>query len=502
MAFASRGTPRREGAPGKRVASWVSLGLLFGLALPLPSCGTTFDILWSASIKVSAFLRAHPMATVSVSGSWVDFASTGLESSTFAAGLTSTFAFTAAAPASGNWQEVLVGEARGLKPGTWTIKTVITPSTDPRGAITCTNGVFLGFEGVENGVQLPTEVLVVEDSAMCVGPTGVFFGGGPRIDLGVGQIAVNPAPLPYVLEHFPATVLVQAANMGSRSETLRVDLAGPGTIQAVTAPGDMDPMPPGTTATRQFTWTPSGLGSSMATLLATVAPLTDEWDTSNNASSTIVMVLPNADMDTIPDASDNCRTVTNQAQEDCDGDGIGDACDDPEIRAFAPSCGLAAGERVSVVGFGFAGIQPSQIRIGGQPVAVVNSQTACSLVFANPVANPTGLVTIATNPAVQAPLCAPCPTPAIRAFDPVAGPAGTLVTAFGCGFGTGTLDVFLEPALGGMRVGPIAPQSQSPELVRFLVPTQVQPGTSYYVAFAIPPTGLIRSAGPFRVPIP
>ncbi|MCP3978439.1 MAG: hypothetical protein GY716_03775, partial [bacterium] len=37
--------------------------------------------------------------------------------------------------------------------------------------------------------------------------------------------------------------------------------------------------------------------------------------------------IPDADLDTIPDAIDNCPTVSNFTQDDADGDGIGDLCD-------------------------------------------------------------------------------------------------------------------------------------------------------------------------------
>lgn len=37
--------------------------------------------------------------------------------------------------------------------------------------------------------------------------------------------------------------------------------------------------------------------------------------------------LPDGDNDGIPDADDNCPNVSNSSQQDCDGDGIGNACD-------------------------------------------------------------------------------------------------------------------------------------------------------------------------------
>lgn len=54
-------------------------------------------------------------------------------------------------------------------------------------------------------------------------------------------------------------------------------------------------------------------------------------------SGTIILtgvnpVVPDADSDGVPDASDNCRQVANPIQSDADGDGLGDACDNcPDV---------------------------------------------------------------------------------------------------------------------------------------------------------------------------
>ncbi len=48
--------------------------------------------------------------------------------------------------------------------------------------------------------------------------------------------------------------------------------------------------------------------------------------------SSIVFGVPDGDDDAVADDSDNCRTVFNPDQADADGDGLGDACDAPELR--------------------------------------------------------------------------------------------------------------------------------------------------------------------------
>jgi peptidase M1-like protein/thrombospondin type 3 repeat protein len=53
------------------------------------------------------------------------------------------------------------------------------------------------------------------------------------------------------------------------------------------------------------------------------------------------MTLADADLDGVPDTADNCAQVSNPAQQDLDGDGLGDACDpdiDGDGRANSSDC--------------------------------------------------------------------------------------------------------------------------------------------------------------------
>ena len=63
-------------------------------------------------------------------------------------------------------------------------------------------------------------------------------------------------------------------------------------------------------------------------------------------SLTLGFPVPDADNDGVPDSSDNCPTVGNPNQADCDNDGLGDACDstpDCNGNGLPDSCDIASG---------------------------------------------------------------------------------------------------------------------------------------------------------------
>ncbi len=84
--------------------------------------------------------------------------------------------------------------------------------------------------------------------------------------------------------------------------------------------------------------------------------------------------LPDADADGIPDICDNCPTVSNPGQEDCDGDGVGEACEqflvaNPTV-SFTSSFGKGSGAVLwttrcegDLVGFNVVQIGSGGVRI-------------------------------------------------------------------------------------------------------------------------------------------
>jgi hypothetical protein len=233
------------------------------------------------------------------------------------------------------------------------------------------------------------------------------------------------------------------------------------------------------------------------------SPLPEDPQRTNDRNSTIVhLAAGDFDGDGAFDDVDNCPTVVNPDQANCDanqpgGSTLGDACNIPRIRDFVPNCNIAGGASVTVIGFGFANIQASDITIGNVQAAAVISKSACQLEFTNPQnnPNPSGMLRINTNPAVQLPLC--CAMPTITTFTPAQGPAGTAVTLLGCGLAG--VNVFLVKQSSTVQLPvPIAATSTAQRLD--LVIPRNTPSGQYFFLITIPGAmTTVRSVSPFSV---
>ena len=98
--------------------------------------------------------------------------------------------------------------------------------------------------------------------------------------------------------------------------------------------GDLDPItfelrgaPIGMTAADgQLSWVPSAQQGDQGTHEVTLAAL--DGDGGTTLQTWIITVAPDTDADGHVDPEDNCPNIANPGQEDGDGDGIGDVCDD------------------------------------------------------------------------------------------------------------------------------------------------------------------------------
>lgn len=71
---------------------------------------------------------------------------------------------------------------------------------------------------------------------------------------------------------------------------------------------------------------------------AVVGVLNDTTDLSSPGEAYVYTLVPDLDGDGVPDVDDNCPETANADQADVDDDGIGDACDTPELPPDAGTC--------------------------------------------------------------------------------------------------------------------------------------------------------------------
>jgi len=338
--------------------------------------------------------------------------------------------------------------------------------------------------------------------------TGDFVTFGGAHEVGIEDVRLDP--LMNRVGERPAVKFI-ATNSGESSETFQVQLtvrSGAGALvgdwtEDVTdlRSGDRRPEPLSTDP--PIIWNTSGLIAGDYVIEAKLkTPVMDDRMSSNDQDLAGVTLSPgDTDGDGIFDEKDNCPTVANPLQENCDGEGPGDACDIPKITSFRPDCAIAGGADVVVQGFGFANVLPTDITLGTVSAASIVSQTACQLKFRNPANNPNpwGTLRIATIPPIEAPTC--CPTPKIDGFSPSGGAPDTIVTVLGCGLSGA--QVFLEPTVaGGQVIGPIAPEAGSTaDVLQFKIPTSAIRNAEYSIRLSgtAAPGFSIRSARTFSV---
>jgi hypothetical protein len=91
--------------------------------------------------------------------------------------------------------------------------------------------------------------------------------------------------------------------------------------------------------TRNLPWGTYIIQASITT------PIAGDPQSSNDSNSTFIELAPgDSDGDGVNDKIDNCPTVSNPDQANCDagepGGELGDACDTPRLRSFVPSCNI------------------------------------------------------------------------------------------------------------------------------------------------------------------
>jgi hypothetical protein len=342
-----------------------------------------------------------------------------------------------------------------------------------------------------------------ESQAACTGDFVRFSGDH---EVGIDDVRLEPQQNRVGAR---PTIKVTLTNSGASQETVDIDLnvyrmgarVFTGTKQVVDLQSGETRTEP--TNNPQITWDTSGLSAGDYEIEAKLRTpiMGDRTPLNDRLVAGVTLNAGDTDGDGFFDELDNCPMVANPLQENCDGQGPGDACDVPRISSFRPDCAIGGDAVITVLGFGFGNLSPTDITLGTASAAAIVRQSACQLEFRNPATNPNpwGRLRIATIPPIEAPTC--CVTPKIDDFNPSDGVPDTVVTVLGCGLAGA--QVFLEPTVaGGQPIGPIALESGSTaDILRFRIPASVIRNAEYTIRLSgtAAPGFSIRSTRTFRV---
>ncbi|MGC4095716.1 MAG: IPT/TIG domain-containing protein [Nitrospira sp.] len=342
-----------------------------------------------------------------------------------------------------------------------------------------------------------------EDVATCTGDFALFNG---QHEVEIGEVQVTPATLRVGDQ---ATIRFITKNNGISDETFDVTVRtlGPGGPSLSTSVVHVANLPSGTervvpTATEPpITWDTHNLPWGTYIVQASITtPIAGDPQPSNDSNSTFLELKPgDRDSDGVDDKIDNCPTVSNPDQFNCDagepGGELGDACDTPRLRSFVPSCNIPGGATVTVIGSGLGRITASDITLGTAKAAAITSQTACRVEFTNPSVNnfPTGSLTIATTPPIMLPVC--CAMPTISAIAPSHGRPTEEITIIGCGFSGVIVSLILQQ--GSQTPIPVGPPSTDDQRILFRIP-MIAAGV-YRIVLDRPGMPTVMSSSLFRV---